>query len=223
VNRRLVGFFWAASLASAAEWGITAGVPLHGPVISTDFPSFCCVAAPESWTRHPALGVTASLPLAWRIRIRVDVTWQRWGISDTTSVLVYQTAPPGPAALVVARQATAGNRWRLPALLQWEPRRHIRLGLGPELSLVAGSHSRDEIRSPFNGFQSFPVDYFRSLDRQAVFGVGAAAEFPFHIGRLTAAPDLHYVRWTAKHYNTNFPLDELTAGIALRLRHLERD
>jgi hypothetical protein len=222
VNPRLVWLLWAASLASAAEWGITAGVPLHGPVISTNFPSFCCVAVAESWTRHPALGVTASLPLASRLRIRLDATWQRWGISDTASGLVYQTLPPGPSGLAIAKQATAANRWRLPALLQWEPRRHIRLGLGPELSHVTGSDSRAEIRNPFTGSQSFRVDYFRSLDRQAVFGVGVAAEFPFHVGPLTVAPDLHYARWTAKHYNTNFPLDELTVGIALRLC-LKRD
>ena len=209
---------WAASLASAAEWGITVGVPLHGPVISSNFPSFCCVAVPESWTRHPALGVTASLPLASRLRIRLDATWQRWGISDTGSGLVYQTLPPGPSGLIIAKQATAANRWRLPALLQWEPRRHIRLGLGPELSLVTGSDSRAEIRNPFTGSQSFRVDYFRSLDRQAVFGVGVAAEFPFHVGPLTVAPDLHYAHWTAKHYSANFPLDELTVGIALRLK-----
>jgi hypothetical protein len=214
---------WAVSIACAAEWGITVGVPLRGPVISTDFPSFCCVAVPESWTRHPVLGVTASLPVASRLRIRVDATWQRWGISDTASGLVYQTLPPGPTGLAIAKQATAANRWRLPALLQWEPRRHIRLGLGPELSLVTGSQSRDEIRNPFTGSQSFPVDYFRSLDRHAVFGVGVAAEFPFHVGPLTVAPDLHYDRWTAKHYNTNFPLNEFTAGIALRLRPLKRD
>jgi hypothetical protein len=207
----------AASLVSAAEWGITAGLPLHGPVISTDFPSYCCVAVPESWTRHPALGLTASLPLAPPLRIRLDVTWQRWGIGNTASGLVYQTVPSGPIGLVIARQATAANRWRLPALLQWEPHGHIRLGLGPELSLVTASHSLDEIRNPFTGSQSFPVDYFRSLDRQAVFGIGVAAEFPFHLGPLTVAPDLHYTRWTAKHYNTNFPMDELTAGIALRL------
>lgn len=223
MNTRLVSLLWVTSLASAAEWGITAGVPLHGPVISTNFPSFCCVAVPESWTRHAALGVTASFPLASRLRVHLDASWQRWGISDTASGLVYQTVPPGPAGLVIARQATAANRWRVPALLQWEPHRHVRLGLGPELSLVTGSHSRDEIRNPFTGSQSFPVDYFRSLDRQAVFGVGAAVEFPFHVGPLTVAPGLHYARWTAKHYNTNFPLDELTAGIALRLGRLKRD
>ncbi|HZT29829.1 MAG TPA: hypothetical protein VFA33_08100 [Bryobacteraceae bacterium] len=217
MSPRLVWLLWATSLASAAEWGVTVGVPLHGPVISTKFPSFCCVAVPESWTRHPALGVSASLPLASHLRIRLDGTWQRWGISDTASGLTYQTLPPGPAGLAITKQATAANRWRVPALLQWEPRRHIRLGFGPELSLVTRSHSRYEIRNPFTGSQSFPVDYFRSLDRQAVFGVGAVAEFPFHLGPLTLAPDLHYARWTAKHYNTNFPLDEFSSGIALRL------
>jgi hypothetical protein len=217
MKSRLALLLCAASLASAAEWGVTAVLPLYGPVVSTNFPSFCCVAVPESWTRHPALGVTASFPLALRVRIRVDATWQRWGISNTASDVVYQTAPPGPTVLVVAKQATAANRWRMPALLQWEPRRHIRLGVGPELSLITGSHSLDTIRNPATGSQSFPVDYFRSLDRQAVFGVGAAIEFPFHIGPLTVAPDLQYDRWTAKHYNTNFPLNELTVGIALRL------
>ena len=212
MNPRLVLLLWAASLASAAEWGITVGVPLHGHVISANFSGEAA-----SWTRHPSLGVTASLPLASRLRIRLDATWQRWGISDTASGLLYQTGPPGPVGLLINKQATVANRWRLPALLQWEPRRHIRLGLGPELSLVTGSDSRYESRNPFTGSQSFPVDYFRSLDRQALIGVGLAAEFPFHVGFLTIAPDLHYARWTAKHYNANFPLDELTAGIALRL------
>ena len=218
MNSRFIWLLWATCLASAAEWGVTVGVPLHGPVISTNFPPFCCVAVPESWTRHPALGATASFQLASHLHIRLDATWQRWGISDTASGQVYQALPPGPVGLVIAKQATASNRWRLPALFQWEPRRHIRLGLGPELSLVSGSDSRDEIRNPFTGYQNFPVDYFRTLDRHAIFGVGAAAEFPFQFGPLTIAPDLHYARWTAKHYNTNFPLDELTAGIAVRLR-----
>jgi hypothetical protein len=211
-----------ASLVSAAEWGVTAGVPLHGPVISTDFPSFCC-AVPESWTRHPFLGLTASLPLASRFHIRLDATWQRWGISNTASGLVYLTVPPGPVGLAVTKQATAANRWRLPVRLQWDPQRHIRLGLGPELSLITASHSLYELQNPLTGSQSFPVDYFRSLDRQAVFGVGATAEFPFQLDLLTIAPDLHYTRWTAKHYNANFPLDELAAGITLRLGRLKRE
>ena len=217
MSSRLVWLLWTASFASGAEWGVTADLPLHGPVISSNFPPGCCVAVPESWTRHPALGVTASLPLVSRLRVCLDATWQRWGISDTASDLVYQTLPTGPSGLVMAKQATAANRWRLPALLQWEPRRHIRLGLGPELSLIAGSHSLTEIRNPFTGFQSFPADYLRSLDRQGIVGIGTAVEFPFHLGRLTVAPDLHYARWTARHYNTNFPLDELTAGMSLRL------
>jgi len=171
---------------------------------------------PESWTRQPAFGVTASFPFSAHLFIRLEATWQRWGISDTASGLVYQTGPIGPSGLAITKQATAANRWRLPAQLQWAPHRHIRLGLGPELSLVTGSHSLDEIRNPFTGSSSVAVDYFRSLDRQAVLGVGAGAEFPIRLGRLTVAPDLHYSRWMAKHYNTNFPMDELTAGIALR-------
>ena len=153
----------------------------------------------------------------------MSVVVVKLGIGNTASGLVYQTVPSGPSGLGIVKQATAANRWRLPALLQWDPIRHIRLGLGPELSLITGSHSLTEIRNPFTGSQSFPFDYLRTLDHQAVFGVGAAAEFPFQLGPVTVAPDLHYARWTAKHYNSNFPLDELAAGIALRLGRVRRE
>jgi hypothetical protein len=209
---------WAMSAGAQPrpEWGIEIGVPVHGPVVSLDYPAGCCPVS-QSWTRHPIFGVTASLPVAPRFRIRLDATYQRIGIDDTAATLFHQTTVNSPLALAVGKEATVANRWRVPAHLQWQAQRHIRVGLGPEVSLVTGIRGSDEYRDTLGGYRSFTVDYFRSLDRQAIFGVGAAAEFPFRVGRIAIAPGLYYTRWTAKHYNANFALDEVSAGIGLRL------
>jgi hypothetical protein len=111
-----------------------------------------------------------------------------------------------------------GNRWRLPLLLQWDIARHVRVGLGPEASILSGACTVIEIRNTFTGYQRLTGDYYRRLDRTAIFGAAADIEFPFGVGRLVLAPQIHYTRWTARHYTPWWSMDELSAGVALRFR-----
>jgi hypothetical protein len=117
----------------------------------------------------------------------------------------------------VAKFQTTANRWRLPILLEKQVSGHIRLGLGPEVSTITGSRTLFELRNPFTGDRTSTADYFRPVSRHTVLGIGAAAEFPFRLSKIVIAPEARYTRRTAKHYGSNWAMDEVTAGIAIRI------
>ena len=199
------------------------GFPAHGPIVTV--PSVAsCTPSPyygcefETIPLHPSFGVSASVGFAKRLRLRLDATYQRAGITDNSNQFVYQTTATSPLGISASKVSTAGNRWALPLLLQWDIARHVRIGLGPEASIFSGARTVIEIRNTFTGYQRLTAGYYRRLDRLAIVGAAADIEFPFRVGSLVLAPQLHYTRWTSRHYTPWWTMDELRAGVALRFR-----
>jgi len=213
----------AVSAQPTPEVGAMVGLPVHGPIVT--MPSVVsCTLSPyygcdfETIPLHPSFGISASAGFAKRLRLRLDATYQRVGITDNSNQFVYQTTANSPLGITAGKVSTTGNRWRLPLLLQRDIARHVRVGLGPEASILNGARTLIEIRNPFTGYQRLTGDYYRRLDRNAIFGAGADIEFPFAVGNLVLAPQIHYTRWTARHYNPSWSMDELSAGVAFRFR-----
>ena len=220
----LVFVCWgAASAQPTPEVGVMVGLPVHGPMVT--IPSVAsCTPSPyygcdfETIPLHPSFGISASAGFAKRLRLRLDATYQRAGITDNSNQFVYQTTAASPLGISAGKVSTTGNRWRLPLLLQWDIARHVRVGLGPEASILSGARTVIEIRNTFTGYQRLTGDYYRRLDRSAIFGAAADVEFPFGVGHLVLAPQIHYTRWTARHYTPWWSMDELSAGVSLRFR-----
>jgi hypothetical protein len=213
----------AASAQPTPEVGVMVGLPVYGPMVT--IPSVVsCTPSPyygcdfETIPLHPSFGISASAGFAKRLRLRLDATYQRAGITDNSNQFVYQTTAASPLGISAGKVSTSGNRWRLALLLQWDIARHVRVGLGPEASIFSAAGTVIEIRNTFTGYQRLTGDYYRRLDRTAIFGAAADLEFPFDVGRLVLAPQFHYTRWTARHYNPSWSMDELSAGVALRFR-----
>jgi hypothetical protein len=213
----------AASAQPTPEVGVMVGLPAHGPMVT--IPSVTsCTPSPyygcdfETIPLHPSFGVSASAGFAKRLRLRLDATYQRAGITDNSNQFVYQTTATSPLGISAGKVSSAGNRWCLPLLLQWDIARHVRVGLGPEASIFSGARTVTEIRNTFTGYQRLTGDYYRRLDRIAIVGAAADIEFPFRVGCLVLAPQIHYTRWTARHYTPWWSMDELRAGVALRFR-----
>jgi hypothetical protein len=101
-------------------------------------------------------------------------------------------------------------------MLQLDIAKHVRVGLGAEASIISGARTSIEVRNTFTGYQRFTVNHYHSLGRTAIFGAAADIEFPFRVGRLVFAPQLHYTRWTARHYTPFWSMDGLSAAVALR-------
>jgi hypothetical protein len=213
----------AAVAQPEPEVGVMVGLPAHGPMVTIPSP-VSCTPSPyygcdfETIPLHPSFGVSASAGFIKRLRLRLDATYQRAGITDNSNQFVYQTTAASPLGIVASKVSTAGNRWRLPLLLQWDIARHVRVGLGPEASIFSGARTVIEIRNPFTGNQRFNGDYYRRLDRTAILGAAADLEFPFRLGRLVLAPQIHYTRWTARHFTPWWSMNELSGGVALRFR-----
>ncbi|MEO8372834.1 MAG: hypothetical protein ABI806_26855 [Candidatus Solibacter sp.] len=113
----------------------------------------------------------------------------------------------------IIKQGTAANNWRLPILLEGELARHVRLGIGPAVSIATGGSSTFEQRSPF-----FNTNQTRDVppDKGRLFGIVAGAEFPYRLGPVIVAPEIRYYRWTGKHYGGISAMDEVIAGFAIR-------
>jgi hypothetical protein len=194
----------AASAQPTPQVGVMVGLPVHGPMVT--IPSVAsCTPGPyygcdfETIPLHPSFGISASVGFAKRLRSRLDVTYQRVGITDNFNQFVYQTTVASPLGISAGKVSTTGNRWRLPLLLQWDIARYVRVGLGPEASILSSARTVVEIRNTFTGYQRLTGDYYRRLDRTAIFGAAVDIEFPFGVRRLVLAPQIHYTRWTARH------------------------
>jgi len=162
------------------------------------------------------MGISVSIPISRGLRLGLDPVYQRIGISDSGYSLVFQTGVGSAVGEVAGKNATTANRWRLPVLVEAGLSRHVRLGLGPGVSIVTGSRNTFEIRNPFTGYRSGRADYLRPV-RPALFGIGAALEFPFRFSKIVIAPGVHYHHWTGKHYGGIWSPDEVSSGIAIRM------
>jgi hypothetical protein len=213
----------AAGAQPAPEAGVMVGLPVHGPMVTIPSVASCAPSVYygcdfETIPLHPSFGVSASAGFAKGLRLRLDATYQRAGITDNSNQFVYQTTAAGPLSISAGKFSTAGNRWCVPLLLQWDIARHVRVGLGPEASIFSGAGSVTEIRDTITGYQRFTGDRYRPLNRSAIFGAAADIEFPFRVGYLVLAPQIHYTRWTARHYTPWWSMDELRVGVSLRFR-----
>jgi hypothetical protein len=197
------------------EVGVRIDAPLLGPLTTYPYPQSCLHSLCgfyESAPFHPAIGLSASIPIAGRLRLRFDPVYQRVGIS--ANIIPQLNSPPREA---VSKTSTTANRWQFPALVEAGLPRHLRFGVGPVVSLLTAVEGIDKFVNPFLGTTTYYVDnYYCPVSRQAIAGAAAALEFPFRFGNVTFAPELRYKRWFDKHYGGNWMMDEFTGGVAIR-------
>lgn len=186
------------------EIGVRIDAPVVGPMTTRSYAQLCSDGGQcgyfESTPYHPAVGLSASVPLTRRFRLRFDPTYQRIGFTASFDFAI------------VSKNSTTANRWQIPALLEAGVTRHVRFGIGSTVSVLTDTLTLSSISN-----QGPSVDrYSRPLARQTIAGAAASIEFPFRVGPVTLAPDLRYTRWFAGHFGSNWRLDELTAGVAIR-------
>lgn len=200
---------------SHPELGISIDIPVLGPVTTSSDITDCRCGVYQSVPRHSSIGISVSLPLVSRFRLRFDPKYQRVGITETASGEVFEGGVGSPVGIVVSRTATTGDRWLVPVFLEQEISRHMRVGLGPQFSLITGSGSAFDLRNPFAPEMSGTVIHVHPVS-SPLFGIGAFVEFPFRLAGLLIAPRLNYHHWTGKHYGGNWSPNEVSAGIVLR-------
>jgi hypothetical protein len=203
---------------SLLEVGVRIDAPLLGPLTTYSIPS-SDPALYESVPLHPAVGLSVSVPIASRLRVRFDPTYQRIGLSDSSYEFLYETTANSPIFEEVGKTSVTANRWQFPALIEARLLRHLNFGIGPAVSLLTSAGATTSVRligappgAPIYVNTSAPL-----VSRQAIAGAAAALEFPFHFRNLTLAPELRYKRWFDQHYGGNWSMDELTVGIAIRV------
>lgn len=77
---------------------------------------------------HPAMGISASIPIAWRLRLRFDPIYQRIGISNSSYTFDYQSAAVNsPIGEVVSKASITANRWQVTGLIEAGFLRHLRV------------------------------------------------------------------------------------------------
>jgi len=199
--------------------GVRIDAPLVGPLAAYSYPQLCANGAPcgyyQSAPLHPALGISASIPVAKRLRLRFDPGYQRIGLNASSYGFVYESTASSPLGEVVSKTSSTGNRWQFPVLIEARMLRHLRVGIGPAVSLLTATAETTKLVNPFSG-TTYVDGYSFPVSRQAIAGAAAALEFPFPFGNVTLAPELRYKRWFAKHYGANWTMDEFTGGIAIR-------
>ena len=224
-NRNGTPFSWALLLYVActasmlaqprAELGVRVDAPVRGPMVPSPTLVNCRCGVFGSIPRHVAIGASVSIPILRQVRLRLDPAYQRIGVTETSVVQVFQGGVGSPIGIAVGKSATTANRWRVPILLEAAVARYVRLGIGPEVSIVTGSRTTLEVRNPFGPDINRTADDLRPL-KPGLFGICAAVEFPFRLGPVTVAPEVRYKRWTGKHYGEIWAMDEVTAGLAIR-------
>ncbi len=194
--------------------------PLVGPLTTYSYPALCANGAPCSYYQsaplHPALGLSASMPIARRLRLRFDPTYQRIGISASSYGFVYESTANSPLSEVVSKTSSTANRWQFPVLVEAPLLRHLRFGIGPAVSLLTDAEGSTKVINPFSGTATYVDRYSFPVSRQAIAGAAAALEFPFRFRNVTLAPELRYKRWFSRHYASYWTMDEFTVGAAIR-------
>ena len=164
------------------------------------------------------MGISASIPIARRLRLRFDPIYQRIGISNSSYTFDYQSAAVNsPIGEVVSKASITANRWQVTGLIEAGFLRHLRFGIGPAVSLLTG-HGTDSqaCRSILRNFHIRGTSFLR-FSNQVTVGAAAAMEFPFRFGNVTLAPELRYKRWFDKHFSNHmWMMDEFTVGVAIR-------
>lgn len=164
------------------------------------------------------MGISASIPIAWRLRLRFDPIYQRIGISNSSYTFDYQSAAVNsPIGEVVSKASITANRWQVTGLIEAGFLRHLRFGIGPAVSLLTGTEPIAKRVDPFLGTSTYVEPAFLYFSNQVTVGAAAAMEFPFRFGNVTLAPELRYKRWFDKHFSNHmWMMDEFTVGVAIR-------
>ncbi len=167
---------------------------------------------------HPAMGISASIPIARRLRLRFDPIYQRIGISNSSYTFDYQSAAVNsPIGEVVSKASITANRWQVTGLIEAGFLWHLRFGIGPAVSLLTGTEPIAKRVDPFLGTSTYVEPAFLYFSNQVTVGAAAAMEFPFRFGNVTLAPELRYKRWFDKHFSNHmWMMDEFTVGVAIR-------
>jgi hypothetical protein len=225
-NRKATPFSWTLLLyvtctacvmaQSRPELGLRVSTPVRGPITASSTLTNCRCGLFESIPRHVSIGASVSVPIFRRMRLRLDPGYQRIGITETSVGQVLQGGVGSPMGEVAVKYGTTANRWLIPILVEAELSRHLRFGIGPEFSVVTGSRTTFEVRNPFAPDRSGMANYLHPVSPE-LFGIGAALEFPFRFSKFVIAPELHYHRWTGKHYGGIWSPDEVSWGIAVRI------
>ena len=201
--------------------GVRIDAPLVAPLTTYSYPQLCANGAPCGYYQnaplHPALGISASIPIAQRLRLRFDPACQRIGL-NASSYGFYESTASTPLGELVSKTSSTANRWQFPLLIEAGLLRHLQFGIGPAVSLLTATEETTKLVNPFSG-TTYVKSYAFPVSRQAITGAAAALEFPFRFGNVTLAPELRYKRWFDKHYGGNWTMDEFTGGIAIRFSH----
>ena len=224
VKRTLLVLFLSTPIVfsqSLLEVGARIDAPLVGPLTTYSYPYLCANLLQcgyyESAPFHPAIGLSASVPIAPRLRVRFDPTYQRIGLTDSSYEFVNETTANSPFGEVVGKTSATANRWQFPVLIEARLLRHLNFGIGPAVSLLTATGATTTTINPFSGTSTHVDTYTFPVSRQAIAGAAAALEFPFRFRNVTLAAELRYKRWFDKHYGGNWTMDEFTVGIAIRL------
>lgn len=149
VNRTLLVLFLFTPIVFSQprlEMGVRIDAPLVGPLTTYSYPELCATGAQcgyyQSAPLHPAIGLSASIPIAPRLRIRFDPVYQRVGISAASYIDVYQYGVNSPLGEAVGKTSSTANRWQFPALVEAEPLRHFRFCMGPAVPHGHGRHGQ---------------------------------------------------------------------------------
>lgn len=223
MNRKLLALSLFAPIAFSRprlEIGVRIDTPLVGPLTKYSNIELCGTDAQcgtyQSAPPHPAIGLSASVTIAPRLRLRFDPVYQRVGISATSYIEEFQSGANSQVGEAMDKRSSTANRWQFPALVEAALPRHFRFGVGPAVSLLTGIKGVGRLVDPFSGTSTYVDNISFPVSRQAIAGAAAALEFPFRFGNVTVAPELRYKRWFDKHYGGNSTMDEFTGGVAIR-------
>jgi hypothetical protein len=73
------------------------------------------------------MGLSASIPIARRLRIRFDPVYQRVGNGASSHAFEYQSTVNSPLGEVAFETSSTANRWQFPALVEAGLLWHLRL------------------------------------------------------------------------------------------------
>ena len=136
---------------------------------------------------HPAMGISASIPIARLLRLRFDPIYQRIGISNSSYTFDYQSAAVNsPIGEVVSKASITANRWQVTGLIEAGFLRHLRFGIGPAVSLLTGTEPIAKRVDPFLGTSTYVETSFLILFKSSDGGSGRCDGVPFPFWKRNA-------------------------------------
>lgn len=200
--------FQTVVFAHRPEIGFRAGFPVTNSILYTPIACSALNSPPCSYEaagRYFLFGLSVFLPITNRLGLRTDPAYQRLSFSNDNPT-------PGNSDY---QETTTANRWILPLLGTWNISKHLRPGVGAAVSFRTDAR----LTSKLSVFAPGAYTNLSERDpggRSTIVGVVAAIEAPYRVRSVTLAPEIRYTRWTGKHFGRHWPLDEVSAGVAIR-------